>query len=177
MTGGSEEEGEAGRWGWQSDLGVSPLMFNALGAAAGERRRRQSGNWEQQRRVWLLWAIVDFFLIYFFVGKDINSALMEETHSHPPTTLYIFKTKIVNNHLEFTFSILQSWMHSLTTLLDEAFSRLLLQTARQPIARQRLAWQQLCAFGEVDRQTEWEKKGGFEWRRRMWLFVPDGLLV
>lgn len=89
-------------------------MFNALGAAVGERRERQSGYREQQRRVWLLWAVVDFFF-------DVHSALMEETQSEP---LNVFQSKIVNNHLKSTFSTLGDWMHSPATLLDAAFSRL-----------------------------------------------------
>lgn len=93
-------------------------MFNALGAAVGERRERQSGYREQQRRVWLLWAVVDFF---FFARKDVHSALMEETHSDP---LSVFQSKIVNNHLKSAFSTLGDWMHSPATLSDAAFSRL-----------------------------------------------------
>lgn len=92
-------------------------MFNALGAAVGERTERQSGYREQRRRVGLLWAVVDFF----FARKDVHSALMEETHSEP---LNVFQSKIVNNHLKSTFSTLGDWMHSPASLLDAAFSRL-----------------------------------------------------
>lgn len=112
-----------------------------------EKGESQSGYREQQRRVWLLWAAVEFF----FVWKDVNSALMEETHSDP---LDIFQSKIVNNHLKSTFSTLGEWMHSLATLFDAAFSRLQTQTARQPITRRRLAWQQLSAFGRGIRMGE-----------------------
>lgn len=71
-------------------------MFNALGAAVGERRERQSGYREQQRRVGLLWAVVDFF----FARKDVHSALMEETHSDP---LNVFQSKIVNKQSQIYF--------------------------------------------------------------------------
>lgn len=142
--------------------------------------------------------------LFFSAGKDVSSALMEETrldaplsptspHTHTqihPPSLPHFQVKlwiIISNLLSALSRIGCTLLERrATTLPNAAFGRMLtlvsqshgsvLVNARQPITRQRLTWQQLSVFGHVDRQAEWEKKGGFEWRRRRWMFVPDGLL-
>lgn len=169
LVGGGKE---VVRWGWQSDLGVRPLVFNALDTAAGEKKERQSGKWGSRGESSFFGPLFTFFFHY----KDVNLASMEKTHSATTTLLFILKSKIVNNLLKFTFSTIQNWMHSPATLLGTVFSHLLRQTARQPITRQRFERLQLCASGDADRWTDWEKNAGFEWHRRVWLSVPHRLL-